>query len=177
MAENRQEVPGAATEKPRFTARLRFARISARKLRYVADLIRGKDYNTAIAILRTCPKRGAPFCKKLLESAFGNAAETARARNWDLDGNRLHIVEIRVDPGPILKRWRPSSVRRPYPIKKRLCHLFVALQEREPRESRRQRAKRRQQERMKKASPAPAAPAGGGVPAGGEPAQKKEEKA
>ena len=71
-----QKPEGAAPEaKPRFTARLRYARISARKMRYVVDLIRGKDYNSAIAILRSCAKRGATFCKKLLESAFGNAAD------------------------------------------------------------------------------------------------------
>lgn len=190
-----------AAPKPRFTARLRFARISARKMRYVADLIRGKDYNRAISILRVCPKRGAAFCKKLLESAFGNATEIAQSRNMDLDGNKLHVVEVRVDPGPIIKRWRPSSVRRPTQIKKRLCHVFVALEERELKESRRDRAKRQRQERQKKQAPAPkpaaAAPeassapsAPGGKPpaapapkktgrktAGGEEGGKKEEKA
>lgn len=174
LGTNREGEAGTPAPKPRFTARLRYARISARKMRYVADLIRGKDYNTAIAILRSCPKRGAPFCKKLLESAFGNATEIAQARNWDLDGNRLHVVEIRVDPGPIIKRWRPSSVRRPNPIKKRLCHVFVALQEREPKESRRERAKRRRQEGLKKAAP----PAGTAPPARdrseGGPARKEE---
>jgi large subunit ribosomal protein L22 len=187
-----------AAPKARFTARLRYARISARKMRYVVDLIRGKDYNSAISILRVCPKRGAMFCKKLLESAFGNATEIAQSRNMDLDGNKLHVVEARVDPGPIIKRWRPSSVRRPNQIKKRMCHVTVALEERELKESRRDRAKRQRQDRQKKpaapkpaAAPeaqAPAAPAEkppaahdpkktGRKKAGGEEGGKKEEKA
>lgn len=136
----------------RFTARLRHARISARKMRYVVDLVRGKDYNTAISILRVCPKRGAMFCKKLLESAYENAMDVARNRNMDIDGNSLHLVEARVDAGPIIKRWRPSSVRRPQMIKKRLCHVTFALEERDLKESRRDRAKRQKQDRQKSAS-------------------------
>jgi large subunit ribosomal protein L22 len=165
-----------APPKPRFTARLRYARISARKMRSVIDLIRGKDYNSALSILRVCSKRGAMFCKKLLESAFGNATDFTSARDLDLDGNKLHVVEARVDPGPIIKRWRPSSVRRPYMIKKRLCHVFVALEERELKESRREKAKRQRQERQKKQSAEKAA-AKAAPPAGkAEPGPKSEEK-
>src|SRR5215470_16976545 len=104
-APTKPEAAAPEAPKPRFTARLRYARISARKMRYVVDLVRGKDYNSAIAILRACPKRGAMFCKKLLESAFGNASNIAREKNLDIDGNKLHLVEARVDPGPIIKRW------------------------------------------------------------------------
>ena len=172
----------AAVSKPRFTARLRYARISARKMRYVVDLIRGKDYNSAISILRVCPKRGAPFCKKLLESAVANATNISSVRNRDIDANKLHIVEARVDPGPIIKRWRPASVRRPTMIKKRLCHVVFMLEERELKESHRERARRRKQERQRP----PAAPKGAGAgaaqakpapPAGSPPEpQHREEK-
>jgi large subunit ribosomal protein L22 len=141
--------PQAEAPRPRFTARLKFARISARKMRYVVDLIRGKDYNNAIAILRACSKRGAMFCKKLLESAYGNAINIAREKNLDIDGNKLHLVEACVDPGPIIKRWRPSSVRRPTMIKKRLCHVRFTLEERELKETRKERSKRQKQERQK----------------------------
>ena len=139
-----------APARPRFTARLRYARISARKMRYVVDLIRGKDYNSAVAILRVCSKRGAMFVKKLLESAVGNATDLSTTRNLDLDANRLHIVEARVDGGPIIKRWRAASVRRPNQIKKRLCHVFLALEERDLKETRRDRTKRQKQDRQKK---------------------------
>jgi large subunit ribosomal protein L22 len=159
--------------KPRFTARLRYARISARKMRYVVDLIRGKDYNSAISILRSCSKRAVPFCKKLIESAYANAMDEARQRNLDLDGNRLHLVEARVDPGPIIKRWRPSSVRRPNMIQKRTCHMTFVLEERDLKVSKGERAKQQRQERQKAAQ---AAKAKAGEAKKPEPPKKEEKK-
>jgi large subunit ribosomal protein L22 len=158
------EAPAAPAIKPRFTAKLRYARISARKMRYVVDLVRGKDYNSAISILRSCSKRGAPFCKKLLESAFGNAANQINEQQLEVDVNKLHVVEARVDPGPIIKRWRASSQRRPTMIKKRMCHVIFALEERELKESHPERSKRQKQDRQRqsaaqKAAAKPAAPA------------------
>ncbi len=162
------EAPAAPAVKPRFTAKLRYARISARKMCYVVDLVRGKDYNSAISILRSCSKRGAPFCKKLLESAFGNATNQINEQQLEIDVNKLHVVEARVDPGPIIKRWRASSQRRPTMIKKRLCHVIFALEERDLKESRPERSKRQKQERTRAAAAqkaaakkdqAPAAPA------------------
>ncbi|HYF01457.1 MAG TPA: 50S ribosomal protein L22 [Planctomycetota bacterium] len=145
--------------KPRFTARLRYARISERKMRYVVDLIRGKDYNSAVSILRSCSKRGAMYVKKLLESVFGNAADQISNKQLDIDVNKLHLVEARVDPGPIIKRWRASSQRRPLMIQKRMCHVFLALEERELKESRKERTRRQKQERQRKASAGKAAAA------------------
>jgi large subunit ribosomal protein L22 len=173
--------PAAPEARPKFSARLRYARISARKMRYVVDLIRGKDYNNAIAILRSCSKRGAMFCKKLLESAYGNAVNIARERNLDIDGNKLHVVEARVDPGPIIKRWRASSVRRPNMIKKRLCHVTFTLEERELKESRREKSKRQKQDRQRqtqaqKAAAQQAKPAAAEGAAKADAAPKKEEK-
>jgi large subunit ribosomal protein L22 len=146
------ETPTAPAVKPRFTAKLRYARISARKMRYVVDLVRGKDYNSAIAILRSCSKRGAPFCKKLLESAFGNAANQINEQQLEVDVNKLHVVEARVDPGPIIKRWRASSQRRPTMIKKRLCHVVFALEERDLKESHTDKSKRQKQDRQRQAA-------------------------
>jgi large subunit ribosomal protein L22 len=165
MAEPAPAKPVPAPARPRFTAKLRYARISARKMRYVVDLIRGKDYNSAIAILRVCPRRGAPFCKKLLESAYGNAIHMAREKNLDIDGNRLHLTEARVDPGPIIKRWRASSVRRPNQIKKRLCHVEFTLEERDLKESRRERSRRQKQDRQRAAQAQKAAAAKAEAPA------------
>ena len=141
--------PEAPAAKPKFTARLRYARISARKMRYVVDLIRGKDYNSAISILRSCSKRGAMFCKKLLESAFGNATDIINSKDLEVDVNKLHVVEARVDPGPIIKRWRASSQRRPTMIKKRMCHVIFALEERDLKETRGDRSKRQKQDRQR----------------------------
>lgn len=138
----------APAPKMRFSARLRYARISPRKMRYVVDLVRGKDYNRALSILRVCTKRGAPYCKKLLESAYENAMDVARNKNLDIDGNSLHVVEARVDGGPIIKRWRPSSQRRPTQIKKRTCHVIFVLEERELKESKRERSKKQRRDRQ-----------------------------
>lgn len=162
--------PAAPEAKARFTARLRYARISARKMRYVVDLVRGKDYNSAIAILRACPKRGAMFCKKLLESAFGNATDVIGNRQLDVDVNKLHVVEARVDPGPIIKRFRASSQRRPLLIQKRMCHVIFALEERELKESRREKARRQKQDRQRKDSAAKAAAKAAAAP---KPEEKK----
>ena len=92
------------------------------------------------------------FCKKLLESAFGNAADIINTKQLEVDVNKLHLVEARVDPGPIIKRWRASSQRRPTMIKKRLCHVIFTLEERDLKESRADRAKRQKQERQRQAA-------------------------
>ena len=154
------EAPVGKAKTPRFIAKLRHARISPRKMRYVVDLIRGRDYNSAISILRSCPRRGAMFCKKLLESAYGNAVHLAQERNLDIDGNRLHLVEARVDGGPVMKRWRPSSQRRPHMIRKRISHVLFALEERDLKETRGERNRRQKQERQKVQSAKKAAAAG-----------------
>ncbi|HLY08296.1 MAG TPA: 50S ribosomal protein L22 [Planctomycetota bacterium] len=170
------EAPAAPAIKPRFTARLRYARISARKMRYVVDLVRGKDYNSAIAILRSCSKRGAMFCKKLLESAFGNAANLISEQQLEVDVNKLHVVEARVDPGPIIKRWRASSQRRPTMIKKRLCHVIFALEERDLKETRPERSKRQKQDRQRQAAAVKAAAKKDQPAAPAAEAKPKEEK-
>lgn len=152
--EPKKETPPAQpAPKHRFRARLRYGRISPRKLRSVVDLIRGKDYNTASAILRACSKRGAFFCKKLLDSAYENAMDKARNADLNIDGNKLHLVEAHVDPGPVIKRWRPSSVRRPTMIKKRMAHMTFVLEERDLREPKKVRAKRKKASGTKKMEP------------------------
>src|SRR5260221_14582557 len=165
------EAPAAPMIKPRFTAKLRYARISARKMRYVVDLIRGKDYNSAIAILRSCSKRGAPFCKKLLESAFGNATDIINSKELEVDVNKLHLVEALVDPGPIIKRWRASSQRRPTMIKKRICHVTFTLEERDLKESKPERSKRQKQDRQR----APAAQKSASAKTEAKPQVKKDQ--
>jgi large subunit ribosomal protein L22 len=185
-AATKPEAPAAPAVRPKFTARLRYARISARKMRYVVDLIRGKDYNSAIAILRSCSKRGAMFCKKLLESAFGNATDIINTKDLEVDVNKLHVVEARVDPGPIIKRWRASSQRRPTMIKKRICHVIFTLEERDLKESRTERAKRQKQDRQRQAAaqkaaakkdqPAGPAPAAEAKPKPADKGQGNEEK-
>ena len=129
-----------------FKAKLRFARITPRKLRYVVDLIRGKDYNTAEAILRVVPKRGSYFVKKLLESAMANATNIIREKNLDIDVNKLHITKAVVNEGPMFKRWTAAPQGRAMQIKKRLSHLEIVLEEREPAKTRVERNSKRNKE-------------------------------
>lgn len=105
-----------------FEAVHRFARISARKVRPLADLIRGKHADEALDLLRYQPQRGARLLEKVVRSALGNA-EDRRARN--IQG--LVVVEARVDDGPMFKRVMPGSRGMAAVIKRRMCHIRVAL--------------------------------------------------
>lgn len=106
-----------------YTATHRHARISARKVRPLADLIRGKRVDDALAILRYQPQRGARMLEKVLKSAMGNA-EDQRAPN--LGG--LRIVDARIDGGPMFKRVRPRARGMAHIIKKRFAHIKVSIE-------------------------------------------------
>src|ERR1700730_12191875 len=106
-----------------YTATYRFARISARKVRPLADLIRGKFANEALDILKYMPHRGARLLEKVLKSALGNA-EDRRAGNI----SNLMVVDARVDGGPILKRIQPRARGMAFMIKKRMAHIPGALE-------------------------------------------------
>lgn len=100
----------------------RFARISGRKVRLIADLIRGKHADEALDLLKYQPQRGARLLEKVLKSALGNA-EDRRAR----DVQSLVVTECRVDDGPMFKRVRPKSRGMAFMEKKRMCHIRVTL--------------------------------------------------
>lgn len=100
----------------------RFARISARKVRPIADLIRGKHADEALDILRYQPQRGARLLEKVLKSALGNA-EDRRAQ----DVGELVVVDARIDSGPMFKRIRPRARGMAFQIKKRMSHIRISL--------------------------------------------------
>jgi large subunit ribosomal protein L22 len=102
----------------------RFARISARKVRPLADLIRGKFADEALEILRFQPERGARLLEKVLKSALANA-EDRRAANL----NALVVAGVRVDGGPMFKRMMPRARGMAGVILKRLSHIRVTLDE------------------------------------------------
>lgn len=111
-----------------FRAVHRYARLTARKARLVADAIRGLPVNDALSMLEFAPQRAASFYKKVLQSAVANAAQ-----NGDVNVNRLFISEIKADGGPLLNdrlRWRPGPQGRAMPIRKRTAHLTVVVKER-----------------------------------------------
>ncbi|MBW3541602.1 MAG: 50S ribosomal protein L22 [Planctomycetes bacterium] len=101
----------------------RFARISATKVRPFADMIRGKSALEGMHALRYLPNRGARFLESVLKSAMANA-ETKNARNVD----RLKIVEVRVDGGPMFKRIQPRARGMAYIIRRRTAHIHVGLE-------------------------------------------------
>lgn len=105
-----------------YEATHRFARISARKVRPIADLIRGKHADEALDILRYMPHRGARLLEKVLKSALGNA-EDQRATNVQ----NLVVVDARVDGGPMFKRIRPRARGMAFTIKRRMSHIRIKV--------------------------------------------------
>ena len=107
-------------------AHIKYARISPRKVKIVCDLIRGKDTNTAKAILAQTPKAAAELMVKLLNSAVANAEN-----NHDMDPDKLYVSATYANPGPILKRIRPVGRGRAHRINKRTSHITIVVAERD----------------------------------------------
>lgn len=106
-------------------AQLRHLRISPRKVRLVAGLVRGMDVAPAVAQLRFMQKAAARPVLKLVESAVANAEH-----NFKLAESNLFIKTITVDGGPVLKRWRARAFGRAASIRKRSSHIMLVLDER-----------------------------------------------
>jgi large subunit ribosomal protein L22 len=102
----------------------KYVRIAPRKVNLVAAEIRGKQVDEALAILKFTPKRGAEVLEKVLKSAVANAEN-----NNDMDRESLYVSEAFANQGPTLKRWRPRSQGRAYPILKRTSHVGVVVTE------------------------------------------------
>ena len=107
-------------------ATLSRARISARKVKIVIDLIRGKDVNEALAILKFTPKAASPRVEKLLKSAIANAEN-----NHNMDVSKLYVAEIYANQGETMKRIRAATQGRANRIRKRTSNITVVLKERE----------------------------------------------
>jgi len=101
----------------------KYVRISPRKARLVADLVRGKQVEEALAILKFTPKKAAPLIAKAIKSAVANAEENADVR----DVEKLIISEIKIDGGPTWKRFMPRAYGRATLIRKRTSHITVVL--------------------------------------------------
>jgi large subunit ribosomal protein L22 len=106
-------------------AKARFVRMSARKVRRVADLIRGRNVEEALNILAFTPKAAASPLEKILKSATANALSvegTAKLKAED-----LWVKKILVDGGPIMKRIRPTGMGRAYRIRRRTNHITIVV--------------------------------------------------
>jgi large subunit ribosomal protein L22 len=105
-------------------AHARSVRISARKVKLVIDLIRGKQVGEAVAILRHTPKAASPVVEKLLNSAIANAEH-----NYSMDVNNLVVSQVFVNQGPTMKRFRPRAMGRASRINKRTSHITLVVSE------------------------------------------------
>jgi large subunit ribosomal protein L22 len=107
------------------SAKLSYARISTTKACFVLDAIRGKDVESALAILSYSPRYASAVIKKLLESAIANAEN-----NNGLSRDSLYVAECFANKGPTMKRIQPRAQGRAYRIEKRMSHITVVLDER-----------------------------------------------
>ena len=98
--------------------------VSPSKVRVVLNIIRGKDYNEALAILKNMPNVGAEYSVKVLESAGANAEN-----NLGMNKANLYVAECYADGAATLKRFQPVSKGRAHSIKKRTSHITIILDE------------------------------------------------
>ena len=105
-------------------ATLKYTRISARKVKIVADLIRGKNVDEALAIVKFTPKASSEIIEKLLKSAIANAEN-----NHNMKHENLYVAEIYANQGPTLKRIRPAAKGSAVRIRKRTSHIIIVVKE------------------------------------------------
>lgn len=101
-------------------------RISPTKVRVVINLVRGKNVNEALALLKFIPKRASEPIAKVIKSAAANAEH-----NFNLNKDNLVISQAFVDQGPTLKRFHPRQRGQAFPILKRSSHITIMVKEKE----------------------------------------------
>ena len=120
-------------------AYLRYLNIAPRKTRLVANLVKGMEVEKAKAQLLFCKKRAAKPILKLINSALANARN-----NLGIDGT-FFIKEIRVDQGPMLKRWIPRAFGRATMIQRKTSHVTLVLEVKEPRKIERKKEEKKEE--------------------------------
>jgi large subunit ribosomal protein L22 len=103
-------------------ATLRRFRESPRKVRMVADMIRGRSVDDALSILRLQQRKAAKMLSKVLGSAIANATENDKA-----DADKLVVTNVSIDGGPVTKRWMPRSMGRANRINSRTSHVTITV--------------------------------------------------
>ena len=114
-----------ANKDTRPSAKLSYARVSVQKACFVLDAIRGKDVQSALALLEYNPRYASSIIKKLLESAIANAEN-----NNGMNRDNLYVAECFANKGPTMKRVRPRAQGRAYRLEKRMSNITVVLDER-----------------------------------------------
>ena len=112
------------TDIVRFQSTARFQRSSPRKARLVADMIRGRRVDEALAMLEFSPKRASVMVGKALKAAVADAESLG-----ETTADQLVVTESRVGEGPIIKRFRPKDRGRAHPIQKKTSHIVVGVEE------------------------------------------------
>ena len=107
------------------SAKLSYARIPVQKACFVLDAIRGKDVESALAILEYNPRYASRIIKKLLQSAIANAEN-----NNGMNADNLYVAECFANKGPTMKRIRARAQGRAYRIEKRMSNITIVLDER-----------------------------------------------
>lgn len=110
-----------------FNARHKGARISARKVRPLANLVRGMYADEALDTLKYQPHRGARLLEKVIKSAVGSAQDPDQNNGRSHRIEELVVTEVCIDGGPMFKRIRPRARGSAFPIKKRSSHIRVAV--------------------------------------------------
>ncbi|MGI6400743.1 MAG: 50S ribosomal protein L22 [Thermoguttaceae bacterium] len=123
METKKTENQDLAPQSPQYRASHRHAPISPRKVRAFADLIRGKYADDAMTLLECYPNRGARFLEQVLKSALGNAEDLRAHSPQD-----LKVVDVRVDCGPMRRRWRAGSRGLSVITRRRSSHISVVLE-------------------------------------------------
>ncbi len=115
-----------ANKDTRPSAKLSYARVSVTKACFVLDAIRGKDVETALAVVTYNPRYASSLVKKLLKSAAANAENNNGMKRETF----IYVAECYANKGPTMKRVRPRAQGRAYRIEKRMSHITVVLDER-----------------------------------------------
>lgn len=115
-----------------YTAKAHYVRVSPRKMRQVANLVKGKEVEDALNLLHFTLKASSIHVEKVIRSAAANAINMAGSTRLKVED--LYIKDIQVDGGPSLKRFRPRAMGRATRLLKRTSHLSVVLAEYEQRE-------------------------------------------
>ena len=111
----------------------KWVRQSPRKMRLVADQIRGRDVNEAYALLKFSKKHAAQQIEKVLRSAVANAEQQALRNNEAFDVDRLFVSYAVVNEGPTLSRFRAAALGRAAPIRKRTSHVEIHVRPKQER--------------------------------------------
>ena len=104
----------------------KYVRMSSSKLKPVTDLVRGKDLNEALTILKFTPGKASELVEKAVQSAAANAEN-----NHNMNPDDLYVAEINANQGPTMKRWRAGAQGRAGMILKRTSHITLAVAEKE----------------------------------------------